>query len=193
MLGRIFLILLKLFLLAVVTLMIKLQIPELRYDFGTKEPVSIETLDELSAARSPRAMFASVRGKADLTKAATFSKYGVRYTYFLLNEYGDKLVVRTLEEVNEDWVDIDFHVGRLRPFNRMPFSRSVRAGFRAHHDIGIGEDAFFLARDDVPRPNAWSIGAVIFASVLWCVLVYFFFVHRRIFTRQGTRRQRIAA
>ena len=191
-LGRVILTCIKLFLLLVVTAMIKFQIPELRYDFGTKEPISIESLDELSAARSARSVFASVRGKADFTKAATFSKYGVRYTYFLLTEYGDKLVVRTLEEVGEDWAQIDFHVGRLRPYDRMPFSRSVRAGFRKHHDVSIPEDAFFLGRDDTPRPNGWSIGAVIFASVLWCVLVYFFFIHGRIFTPQGTRRQRTA-
>ena len=191
-LERIILTCVKLFLLLVVTAMVKFQIPELRYDFGTKKPMSIESLEELSGARRPRSLFASVRGKADFTKAATFSKYGVRYTYFLLTEYGDKLVVRTLEEVSEDWADIDFHVGRLRPFDRMPFSRSVRAGFRQHHDVSIPEDAFFLARDDTPRPNGWSIGAVIFASVLWCVLVYFFFIHSRIFTTQGTRRQRTA-
>lgn len=189
-LGRIILTCIKLFLLLVVTAMIKFQIPELRYDFGTKEPISIKSPEELSTARSPRSVFASVRGKADFTKAATFSKYGVRYTYFLLTEYGDKLIVRTLEEVGEDWAQIDFHVGRLRPFNRMPFSRSVRAGFRKHHDVGIPENAFFLARDDAPIPNGWSIGAVIFASVLWCVLVYFFFIHCRIFTNHGTRRQR---
>ena len=116
-LGRIILTCIKLFLLLVVIAMVKFQIPELRYDFGTKEPINIESLEELSAARSPRSVFASVRGNADFTKATTFSKYGVRYTYFLLSEYGDKLVVRTLEEVSEDWAQIDFHIGRLRPFN----------------------------------------------------------------------------
>ncbi len=189
-LGRVILTCIKLFLLLVVIAMVKFQIPELRYDFGTKEPISIESLAELSAASCPRSVFASVRGKADFTQAATLSKYGVRYTYFLLEEYGDKLVVRTLEEVSEDWAQIDFHVGRLRPYDSMPFSRSVRAGYHKLHDVSIPEGAFFLARDDAPRPNGWSIGAVIFASVMWCVLVYFFFIHSRIFTSQGTRRQR---
>ncbi len=184
-LGRIFLTLLKLFLLLVVTAMIKFQIPELQYDFGEKEPVNIQSADELSLERFGRSTFASIRGKADFAKAARFAKHGVSYTYFLLEEFGTKLVVRTPEAVSEEWAKIDFHIGRLRPYHRMPFSRSVRAGFRKHFDVGIPEDAFFLARDDTPRPNGWSIGAVSFASVLWCILVYFFFIHRRIFAAKA--------
>jgi len=188
-LGRIFLTILKLFLLLVVTAMIKFQIPELKYDFGKKEPVNIQSADELSAERFGRSTFVSVRGKADFTKAASFAKHGVRYTYFLLEEYGAKLVVRTHEAVTEEWEKIDFHVGRLRPYHRMPFSRSVRAGFRRLFDVGIPEDAFFLARDDVPHPNGWSIGAVSFASILWCILFYFFFVHRRILAVRNKKQQ----
>jgi hypothetical protein len=183
--GRVFLTLLKIFLLLVVAAMVRFQIPELSYDFGTREPVSIESKDELSLERFPRSTFASVQGKADFTKAATFSKHSVRYTYFLLEEYGVKLVVRTPEVLSEEWTQIDFHVGRLRPYNRMPFSRSVRAGFRELFDLGIPEDAFFLARDDVPKPNGWSIGAISFASILWFVLVYFFFIHSHIFKNQS--------
>ena len=185
MLGRIFLTILKLFLLLVVTAMIKFQIPELKYDFGKKEPVNIQSAEDLSAERFGRSAFVSVRGKADFTKAASFSKHGVRFTYFLLEEYGPKLVVRTHEVVNEEWAKIDFHVGRLRPYHRMPFSRSVREGFRKLFDVGISENAFFLARDDVPHPNGWSIGAVSFAGVLWCILFYFFFAHRRILATKG--------
>jgi hypothetical protein len=191
-LGRIFLTFLKLFLLLVVTAMIKFQIPELQYDFGERKPVNVQSPDELSLERFGRSTFASVRGKADFNKAASFAKHGVRYTYFLLEEYGTKLVVRTPEAVSEEWEKIDFHVGRLRPYHRMPFSRSIRAGFRKLFDIGIPEDAFFLARDDAPRPNGWSVGAVIFASVLWCVLAYFFFVHGLIFSAKRTKRQQTA-
>jgi hypothetical protein len=189
MLGRIFLTVVKIFLLLVVTAMIKFQIPELQYDFGKKEPVNIQSTDELSSELFGRSTFVSVRGKADFTKAASFSKHGVRFTYFLLEEYGNKLVVRTHEEVNEEWKKIDFHIGRLRPYHRMPFSRSVRAGFRKLFDVGIPEDAFFLARDDVPHPNGWSIGAVSFAGVLWCILFYFFFVHRRILAARIKKQQ----
>ncbi|MHC4166986.1 MAG: hypothetical protein ACYSWQ_08515 [Planctomycetota bacterium] len=179
-LGRIVLTCIKLFLMIVVTMYFKFLIPELRYDFGPKEPVKIESLEQLAAARSPRAVFASVRGKADFTKAVVLAKHGVRYTYFLLEEYGPMLVVRTPEEVSEQWTDIEFHVGRLRHYKRMPFDRTVSAGFRTRRDITIPEDAFFLGRDDAPRPGGWSVGALIFSSVLWCVLFYFFFVHGRI-------------
>ena len=183
-LKRIFLTLLKIFLMLVVTAMIKFQIPELRYDLGPKEPVRIESVDDLSVERFNRSTFASIKGKADFDKAATFAMHGVRYTYFMLKEYGAILVVRTAEEMSEEWSEINFHIGRLRPYHRMPFSRSVRAGFRKNFNVGIPEDAFFLGRDDAPRPNAWSIGAVIFAGTLWCVLAYFFFIHKHIKNRK---------
>jgi hypothetical protein len=174
---RVFLFVLKLFLILVVTMMIKFQVPELRYDFGTKKPVQIESADELSKERFATSTFVSVHGKSDFSKAAIFSKHGVTFTYFLLKEYGAMLVVRTSEKVNEDWEKIDTHLGRLRPYHRMPFSRSVRAGFRDTVGVSISENAFSLARDDVPKPNGWNIGAVILAGILWCVLAYFFFIH----------------
>jgi len=189
MLGRIFLTILKLFLLLVVTAMIKFQIPELRYDFGKKEPVNIQSAEDLKTERFGKSTFVSVRGKADFTEAATFAKHGVKYTYFLLEEYGPKLVVRTHEAVNEEWAKIDFHVGRLRPYHRMPFSRSVRAGFDKLFSVSIPENALFLARDDVPCPNGWNLGAVSFASILWCILFYFFFVHRRVLAASVKKQQ----
>lgn len=191
-LGRIVLTCIKLFLIIVVTMYFKFLIPELRYDFGTKEPVKIESMEDLLAARSHRAVFASVRGRADFTKAVILAKHGVRYTYFLLEEYGPMLVVRTPEKVSEQWADIEFHVGRLRPYKRMPFDRTVSAGFRTSRDIIIPEDAFFLGRDDAPRPSGWPVGAVIFSSVLWCVLFYFFFVHGRIVAVRKRRSRQMA-
>jgi hypothetical protein len=178
--ARILLTFLKIFLLLVVAAMVKFQIPELQYDLGPKEPVRIDSLEDLSPAQFGRSTFVSVCGKPDLSKAATFAKHGVRYTYFLLAEYGDKLVVRSPETPNEEWSRIDSHLGRLRPYHRMPFSRSVRAGFTQLLDVTIPDDAFSLARDDVPSLSGWSIGAVIFAGVLWCVLAYFFFIHRHL-------------
>ncbi len=160
--------------------MVKFQIPELRYDLGPKQPVHIESPEDLSNRHFGRSTFVSVRGTPDLSKAATFAKHGVRYTYFLLVEYGDKLVVRSPDIPTEEWADINFHVGRLRPYHRMPFSRSVRAGFAQLFDVNVPDDAFSLARDDVPRLSGWNLGAVGFAGVLWCVLAYFFFIHGRL-------------
>ena len=190
--GRIFLTILKLFLLLVVIMMIRFQIPELRYDLGTKTPINIQSVDDLSIDRVSRSTFAKIKGKADFTKAATFPMHGVPFTYFLLEEYEAKLVVRTAEEMTEEWSEIDFHIGRLRPYHRMPFSRSVRAGFRKNFDIGIPEDAFVLARDDVPRLSGWSIFGVSFAGVLFCVLTYFFFIHSRVIAVKKKKKQQSA-
>lgn len=178
-LKRIALTCIKVFLLVVVTAMVAFQIPELRYDFGTRSPVPIESAEELAPDRFGRSTFVAVRGKVDLEHAATFAMHGVRYTYFLLQEYGPRLVARTAEQVDESWENIELHLGRLRPYRRMPFSRSVRAGFKQQFDLSIPADAFFLGRDDTPRPSAWNVGAVIFAAVLWVILFYFFFLWRR--------------
>lgn len=169
---------LGIFLVLVTTSMVYFQIPELRYDFGPKEPVMIESPDQLAGALTGRQVFASVKGTINFNRAATFSKHGVRYTYFMLNEYDTALVVRTYETIDESWAEMDRHLGRLRKYRRMPFSRSVRAGFHKNFDVTIPEKAFFLGRDDVPKLSGWSIGATIFAVVLWCILVYFFFVRR---------------
>lgn len=187
-LGHTVLTCIKVFLIIVVSMYFKFLMPELRYDFGPKEPIKIESTEQLEAARSPRSVFVSIKGRPDFTKAATFAKHGVRYTYFLLAEYGPRLVVRTPEQVSEEWKDIQFHVGRLRPFKHMPFDGTIRIGFREKFDIGIPEDAFFLGRDDVPQPNGWSICAFVFSAVLWCVLFYFFFIHRRL---AGARKARL--
>ena len=176
---------LKIFLLLVATMMIRFQIPELRYDFGTHVPVDINSVNQLNPAQFSQATFAAVEGTADLTKAATYASHGVPFTYFLLNGYDSKIVVRSPELVDEEWADIAVHMGRLRPYRRMPFSRTVRVGFQQLFGVEIPGDAFFLARDDVPRPNGWSIGALAFASILWCTLAYFFFVRSRL-TRRRT-------
>jgi hypothetical protein len=177
---RILLIPPKLLLLAFVAMMVRLQLPELRYDLGTREPVEVASINDLSAGRFAQPTFAAIQGKPDLTKAAVYATHGVPFTYFLLDGYGAKLVVRAPEKVDQEWAEIYVHLGRLRPYHRMPFSRSVRAGFQQLFGISIPDDAFFLARDDTPRPSGWTIGAVVFAGALWCALAYFFFIHRHV-------------
>lgn len=177
---RILLVALKLFLLAVVAMMVRLQIPELRYDLGVRTPVEITSPNNLSIERFGRPTFVSVRGRPDLTKAAVYASHGVPFTYFLLDGYGPTLMVRAPEKVDPEWVNITTHLGRLRPYHRMPFSRSVGAGFQQLFEVRIPDDAFFLARDDAPRASGWTIGAVVFAGALWCTLAYFFFLHRHV-------------
>jgi hypothetical protein len=170
--------LLKVAALLLVAKMIGFQTPELRYDFGPREPVVIDSPEQLSVDRFGGSTFVSVRGRADLDKAAAFAKHGVAFNYFLLKEYGTTLVVRTPEKIDENWADIERHLGRLSPYRRMPFSRSIRAGFESLYGETIPDDALYLARDDVPRPNGWNIGAVVFAGLLWIVMAYFFFLYR---------------
>ncbi len=176
---RIALFILKLFLMFVVTMMVRFQIPELRYDFGSAGPMEIASPNDLTPGRFQGSTFAAVRGRPDLERAAVCASHGVPFSYFLLADYGVVLVVRSPEQVTDRWVDIDRHIGRLKPYARMEFRRTVRVGFQQNFGLTIPEDAYFLARDDVPKPNGWSIGATVFASILWCVLAYSFFIHRR--------------
>lgn len=166
----------KLFVMFIVTLMPLVLVPEFRYDMGPKTPVDVKTPDKLSPERYSVSTFATVHGKGDFDKAFVYSRYGVPYTYFLLEGYGPTLVVRTAEKVDDDWKQIDRHVGRLRRYRRMPFSRTVRAVFMDRFDVEIPSNALFLARDDVPRLSAWQVAAAIFATLLWLILAYMFFV-----------------
>jgi hypothetical protein len=174
--ARIALALVKMLIMAVATLMIIVQIPELRYDLASGEPVQITAADQLSPARYAGPTLAVVHGTPDFERAAIFAKHGVQFTYFLLEEYGTALVVRAPEPLTEEWKQIDRHVGRLRTYARMPFRRSIRAGFRSNFGVELPEDALFLARDDVPRLSGWAIGAAVFSTALWCILFYCLFI-----------------
>jgi len=167
----------KMFVMIIVTVMATVLIPEFLYDLGPKTPVDVATPQDLSPERFATSTFATVHGKGDFDKAFVHAKYGVPYTYFLLEGYGPALVVRTAEEVTDDWEMLDRHVGRLRTYRRMPFSRTVRAVFKDRFKADIPANALFLARDDVPRLSGWQVAAAIFASVLWLVLTYLFFIH----------------
>ena len=176
---RFYLTVLKLFALAAVAGMAWLQVPELRYDFSGAEPVAIAGPAELEALRGKGSVFAAVAGKGDFDKAFINKTYGLTYTYFLLKPYGAALVVRSTERVTDDWRALDRFVGRVRSFRRMPFSRRVRRSYREQFGVEIPAGAMFLARDDVPAPSGWQIGALIFVSLLWVVLVWLFFIRRR--------------
>jgi len=166
----------KLLFLAFVTALALVQLPELRYDLGTKTPLEVTGPEQLADLRGRGSTFVSIRGKGDFDKAFIHDSYGVDFTYFLLEPYGDVLVVRSSEKVTDEWKRIDHWVGRLRPYRRMPFSRSIRTIYKDRFGAEISDGAFFLARDDVPRPGAWQIGATVFAVILWLVLFYVFFL-----------------
>ena len=177
--GRFWLTVLKLFALVFVASMILIQIPELGYDFGPKEPVEISGPEELTPSRFSRATFVSLSGTPNFDRAFIYRRYGLSYTYFQIESYGTRLVVRTYEEVDDDWETITQFVGKLRPFGRQPFSYRIRDIYLDRFQEEIPQDAYFLALYDVPKTSGWQIGAVALAAVMWVVMFYMFFFFRR--------------
>jgi hypothetical protein len=170
--------LLKCLFLVFVGNMVLIQIPELRYDFGPEQPLEISELEELTSERFSKTTFASIQGIPNFEKAFIYQRYGLNYTYFIIEPYGMRLVARTYDEVTDDWKNISSFMGKLRPFNKQPFSYRIRQIYKDRFQEEVPEDAFFLALYDVPEPNGWQIGAVIFSSVLWLISFYFFFIRR---------------
>jgi len=173
--GRFWLLVLKILALSFVGAMFLVQIPEMRYDLGAKEPVVVSGPRELSFEKFPRATFVAVEGKPDFQKAFVYKRYGLSYTYFNIDPHGMGLVVRTHHKVTDEWRDLDRFLGKLRPFRYQPFHYRIRDIYKEMFDTPVPRDAFFLALDDVPRLNGWQVGAMIFAAVLWAGMFYMFF------------------
>ena len=172
------LLVLKLLALLFVAVMVVIQVPELLYDLGPKQPVEIAGPEGLGPGRFSKATFVSVSGSPNFDRAFVYRRYGLSYTYFLVEPYGIRLVVRTYEKVEDDWKDITQFVGKLRPFSRQPFSYRIRSIYRERFKEEIPRDAYFLALYDVPKPSGWQIGALIFAGILFAAMVYLFFFFR---------------
>jgi hypothetical protein len=175
---RFWLTVLKVLALAFVGWMITLQIPELQYDLGPETPVQITSPDQLTRERFPHATFVAIEGTPSFENAFIYRRYGLAYTYFNVEPYGLRLVARTYEDVTDEWTQLHRFVGKLRPFERQPFSYRIRDIYEDRHGVEVPQDAFFLALYDVPEVSGWQIGAVVFASVLWLVMLYLFFIHR---------------
>jgi hypothetical protein len=176
---RFWLTVVKVFGLVFVGGMVWVQIPELRYDLGPKRPVEISGPEDLSIERFGHATFVSIAGKPNFKRAFVYRRYGLSYTYFTVDPYGMRLVVRTYEKVTDEWKDLNRFLGRLRPFKRQAFSYRIRHIYREKFSVEIPENAFFLALDDVPRSSGWQLGAMAFAGCLWAVMFYLFFLYRR--------------
>jgi hypothetical protein len=157
--------------------MIYVQIPELTYDFGAKVPKVISDPAELIADNFPKTTFISLKGRPDFDKAFVYKRYGLSYTYFNIKPYGMQLVVRTYEEVTDEWENINMFLGKLRPFNRQPFHYKIKDIYQEKFNTEVPENAFFLALDDVPKISGWQVGAIIFASLLWIVMFYMFYLY----------------
>jgi len=183
--GRFWLTVLKIFLLAFVALMVVVQIPEMRYDLGEKKPVEIGSPEQLNPDRLERTEFASVEGRGNFERAFIYQRYGLSYTYFTIEPYGLRLVVRTYEKVDQGWNDLRRFVGKLRPFDDQPFSYRIEEIYQEQFQVTIPEDAYFLALYDVPRLSGWQLGGMIFAVLVWALMLYLFFFFkpkRRLFS-----------
>ena len=175
---RFWLTLLKILPLAFVAWMISLQLPELQYDLQSPPPVTVSSPEELSPERFGRTTFVSVDGTPNFEQAFIYRRYGLAYTYFNIDPYGPRLVVRTHDKVTDEWNQISRFLGKLRPFEDQPFSYRIRQIYREKFNADIPENALFLALDDVPRLSGWQIAAVIFAAVLWLAMFYVFFFRK---------------
>lgn len=177
-LGRVALTVLKLAGLAVVGLMGLTQVPELRYDFGSRQPAVVAGPADLVPGRVAGPTFAAVHGTPDFTRAFVYRRYGLDHTYFTVEPYGLRLVVRTYGTVSDEWHELRRFLGRLQPFAQQPFSYRIREIYREQMGVEIPEDAYFLALDDVPRPSGWQVGALVLSAVLWLGMAYGFFLWR---------------
>ncbi len=176
MIVRTILTFLKIGVMLLVVFMAWMQVPELFYDFGSRTPVEINDPALLAPSFVNGTVFASVRGTPDFTNAFVYRRYGLDLHYFTVEPYGMKLVVRTYDEITEEWKQLNRFLGRLRPFDQQPFSRYISAIYLDRFGVSVPPDAYFLALDDVPKPSGWQIGGLVLASVIWLVLLWFFFL-----------------
>ena len=167
---------LKIALLLIVASMAWMQVPELFYDIGSKTPLEINDPAQLNALKRSGTTFASIKGTPDFTNAFVYQRYGLDHHYFTVEPYGMKMVVRTYDEITDEWRQISRFVGRLRPFDNQPFSRYISAIYLERFGVTVPGDAWFLALDDVPRPSGWQVGGLILSSVIWVILFWLFFL-----------------
>jgi len=167
---------LKLLCLALAGYMAILQIPELLYDFGAATPVTIESVDDLDKPELAGTSFVSIAGSPSFTDAFVYHRYGLDMHYFNVDPYGLRLVVRSYDKPTDEWKKMTRFVGRMRPFDKQPFSRYVEKIYIEKFGAAIPGDAYFLALDDVPRPSLWQVGGLVLAVSIWCLLFWLFFL-----------------
>ncbi len=177
--GRIFITTAKVLLLAFVLVMVYIQLPELAYDIFSGDPIEIRSPDQLNEDRIGGAAFATVHGTPSVENAFVFERYGISFTYFTLEPYGVRMIVRTYDEFTQEMRNRTEFTGKLRPFDQQPFSYSIEDILMDNFGVEVPEHSFFLGLGDVPAIGGWQIGSFIFACLLFGVLFYFFFFFRR--------------
>lgn len=165
--------------LTLVAFMVWIQVPELTYDLSDSKPLEIAGPDDLDPSRITGTTFAVVRGKPDFSEAFIYRRYGLDHHYFTVEPYGHQLVVRTYDKITDEWRGLNSFVGRLRPFEKQPFSRYIRGIYKDRFDVDLPANAYFLALDDVPRLSGWQMGGFMLAILMWLGLFWLFFLWRR--------------
>ena len=140
--------LVKVFFLLFVASMVFIQLPELLYDLSPNKPVPIDGVEDLKREGANKTIFASIEGTPNFDRAFVYQRYGLSYTYFLIEPYGMKLVARTYEKVDDDWETRTRFLGKLKPFDDQPFSYRIEKIFMDQFEEEVPDDAFFLALDD---------------------------------------------
>ena len=169
--------------------MISLQIPEISYDLGAKIPIVISGPEELIPERFTHSTFAAIKGQGDFAKAFVYKTHGLSYSYFTIKAFGhEKVVVRTSEPITDQWNEFDRFVGRLRPFRQQPFSYRIKAILKDSFQIDLPDEAYFLALYDKPELNGWQVGAALFASLMWVLMFYLFFIRHSQAANKGLSR-----
>jgi len=177
--GKFWIGLLKVAMLLFVALMIYMQIPELRYDSLADRPVIINSPADLSAGLLEGTSYAKITGTPSFDYAFNYERYGLTFTYFTIEEYGTRIIARGYDLTESDFDHQVLLEGKLRPFESQPFAYAVRDLFAEQSGVVPRDDAFFLGVGDIPGANGWQLGSLIFASVLFGVMFYFFFLFRR--------------
>lgn len=176
---RFWLTVLKVVALVYVAGLMLLQVPELRYDLGRQRPVPIETPEDLRRGNFGHSTFVRVAGTPDFSHSFRYSRYGLYFTYFNVEEFGMRLLVKTFDRPNEDWRHLDHFLGRLSSFERHHFSRRISSVYQEEFGVSVPRGAYVLALDDVPELSGWQVGGMALMGVLWVVMFYFFFLWRR--------------
>ncbi len=175
---RFWLVVLKLVALLYVAGLSLVQVPGLRYDLGPREAVLIEDPADLPAELSRRQVFASLAGTASFEHAFTYKRYGMDITYFTLEEYGTRVLVKTYDRVTDEWAGFVRFPGRLRSFDGHHFSSRLREIFRERAGVEVPANAYVLGMYDVPEVDGWQMAAVVYLGVMWAGMIYFFFLWR---------------
>ena len=177
--GQFWLTLIKLFLVFFVLFMLVIQIPELRYDTLGDRPVIIEGPSDLDPGLLRGSSYAKISATANFEHAFVYQRYGLSYTYFMLDPYGVQIIARAYGTDTSEWDTLSLFEGKLRPFAEQPFAYVIRGILLERFGITAAEDAYYIGVGDVPEANAWQIGSIIFAAIMLFLMVYFFFFFQR--------------